>query len=80
MRAKPDFSRLTRHWLLKLLSLVIGASLRYFVVGEDQVEMAVTIPIELQNLPADLVTANQYKKDIEVSVRGAGRLIQEMSQ
>jgi hypothetical protein len=52
MRAKPDFSRLTRHWLLKLLSLVIGASLWYFVVGEDQVEMAVTVPIELHNLPA----------------------------
>ena len=80
MRAKPDFSRLTRHWLLKLLSLVIGASLWYFVVGEDQVEMAVTIPIELHNLPADLVIANQYKKDIDVSVRGPRRLIQEMRQ
>ena len=80
MPAKPDFSRLTRHWLLKLLSLVIGASLWYFVVGEDQVEMAVTIPIELHNLPADLVIANQYKKDIDVSVRGPRRLIQEMRQ
>jgi YbbR domain-containing protein len=80
MRAKPDFSRLTRHWLLKLLSLVIGASLWYFVVGEDQVEMAVTVPIELHNLPADLVIANQYRKDIEVTVRGPRRLIQEMRQ
>ena len=80
MRAKPDFSRLTRHWLLKLLSLVIGASLWYFVVGEDQVEMAVTVPIEVHNLPADLVIANQYKKDIEVTVRGPRRLIQEMRQ
>jgi YbbR domain-containing protein len=80
MRAKPDFSRLTRHWLLKLLSLVIGASLWYFVVGEDQVEMAVTVPIELHNLPADLVIANQYRKDIEVTVRGPRRLIQEVRQ
>ncbi len=80
MRAKPDFSRLTRHWLLKLLSLVIGASLWYFVVGEDQVEMAVTVPIELHNLPAELVIANQYKKDIDVTVRGPRRLIQEVRQ
>lgn len=80
MRAKPDFSRLTRHWLLKLLSLVIGASLWYFVVGEDQVEMAVTVPIELHNLPAELVIANQYRKDIDVTVRGPRRLIQEVRQ
>lgn len=80
MRAKPDFSRFSRHWLLKLLSLVIGASLWYFVVGEDQVEIAVTIPIELHNLPADLVIANQYKKDLDVTVRGPRRLIQEIRQ
>ena len=44
MKKIPDLSFLSRHWLLKLLSLVIGASLWYFVVGEDQVDMIVTIP------------------------------------
>jgi len=80
MKKIPDLSFLSRHWLLKLLSLVIGASLWYFVVGEDQVDMIVTIPLELHNLPADLVIANQYKKDIEVAIRGPRRLIQEMRQ
>ena len=80
MNRVPDFSFLSKHWELKLLSLIIGASLWYFVVGQDQVDMIVTIPLELHNLPADLVIANQYKKDIEVAIRGPRRLIQEMRQ
>ena len=80
MKRLPDLAFLTKHWLLKLLSLIIGASLWYFVVGQDQVDMIVTIPLELHNLPAELVIANQYKKDIEVAIRGPRRLIQEMRQ
>lgn len=80
MKRLPDLAFFSKHWLLKLLSLIIGASLWYFVVGQDQVDMIVTIPLELHNLPADLVIANQYKKDIEVAIRGPRRLIQEMRQ
>jgi len=80
MKRPPDIAFLSRHWLLKVLSLIIGISLWYFVVGEDRVDMAVSIPLELRNLPADLVIANQYKKDLEVAVSGPRRLIQEMRQ
>ncbi len=80
MKKKPDLTFLSKHWLLKVLSLIIGISLWYFVVGEDQVDMIVTIPLELQNLPAELIIANQYKKDIEVTIRGPRRMIQEMRQ
>ena len=76
----PDLSVLTKNWLLKLLSLIIGASRWYFVVGEDRVDLIVTIPLELRNLPTDLVIANQYKKDIEVALTGPRRLIQDMRQ
>ncbi|WP_051554360.1 CdaR family protein [Desulfobulbus elongatus] len=76
----PDLSFLSKHWLLKLLSLLIGASLWYFVVAEDRLDLTVTIPLELRNLPANLVIGNQYKKDIEVVVSGPRRLIQEMRQ
>lgn len=76
----PDFSFLTRHWLLKVLSLVIGISLWYFVVGEDQVDMNVTIPLEMRNLPTSLVIANQYRRDVEVTIRGPRRMIQDLRQ
>ncbi len=80
MKRKPDFSLLSNHWLLKLLSLIIGVSLWFSVVGEDRVDMTVTIPLELRNLPSNLVIANQYREDIEVVVSGTRRLIQEMRQ
>jgi YbbR domain-containing protein len=80
MKRKPDFSLLSKHWVLKVLSLIIGVSLWFSVVGEDRVDMTVTIPLELRNLPANLVIANQYRKDIEVVLSGSRRLIQEMRQ
>nr|WP_321464561.1 CdaR family protein [uncultured Desulfobulbus sp.] len=76
----PDSAALSRNWLLKLLSLIIGASLWYFVVGEDRVDLIVSMPLEIRNLPTNLVIANQYKRDIEVAISGPKRLIQEMRQ
>jgi len=63
---------------LKILSLFLAIFLWYFVVGEDQVDITLTVPIEIINLPADLVISNHYKKDIEVSVRGPRSIIQEL--
>ncbi len=78
MTTKPTQSLLTKNWMLKLLSLVIGSCLWYFVAGEDQIDTIVKVPLEVHNLPANLVIANQFKKDIEVTVRGPRRIIQEL--
>jgi YbbR domain-containing protein len=80
MKSPFDLSFLSKHWQLKVLSLIIGAGLWYFVAGEDRLDLTVTIPLELRNLPAHLVVANQYKKEIEVVVSGPRRLVQEMRQ
>ncbi|WP_161629886.1 CdaR family protein [Desulfogranum japonicum] len=80
MTTSSPFDIVTKHWMLKLLSLVIGVSLWYFVVGEDQIDTTITVPIEVHNLPANLVIANQYKKDIEASIRAPRRIIQEVRQ
>ncbi len=77
---KPDFTLPFRHWPLKLLALCIGITLWYGIVAEDQVDVVMTVPLELRNLPADMIIANQYKKELEVSVRGPKRLVQEMQQ
>ncbi len=65
---------------LKILALFMAICLWYFVVGEDQVDITLTIPIEILNLPADLVIANHYKKDLEVTVRGPRSMIQDIRQ
>ncbi len=67
-----------KDWFLKVISLCLGIFLWFFVVGEDQVDMNVKVPLEILNLPADVVISNQFKKDIEVSVRGPRSLIQDL--
>ena len=67
-----------KNWLLKLISITLATMLWYFVVGEDQVDMTILVPIEILNLPPELTISNQYKKDIEVTVRGPRSRILEL--
>lgn len=69
---------LSKDWLLKGVSLLLAIVLWYFVGGEDRVNKNVLIPIEIINLPRDLVISNQFKKEIEVTVSGPRSLIAEM--
>ena len=69
-----------KNWVLKLLSFCFALFLWYFVVGEDKVDMNVTIPVEVVNLPRDLVISNQFKKELEVTVSGQRSLIRGMTE
>lgn len=64
--------------LLKVISLCLGTLLWYLVVGEDQVDMNIQVPMEILNLPKNLVISNQFKKDLDVTVRGPRSIIQEL--
>ncbi|MDH5298388.1 MAG: CdaR family protein [Desulfobulbaceae bacterium] len=68
-----------KNWILKLLSLFFAIFLWYFVVGEDKVDMTVYIPVEIVNLPRDLIIANQSKKQLEVTVSGPRGLIRSIA-
>lgn len=67
-----------KNWLLKLVSLTLAIMLWYFIVGEDQVDMNIRVPIEILNLPPNLTISNQPKKDIEVAVRGPKSMMQDL--
>jgi YbbR domain-containing protein len=69
----------SKDWLLKFVSLVMAVVLWSFVGGEDRVDKNVMIPIEIINLPRDLVISNQFKKEIEVTVSGPRTMILELS-
>ncbi len=69
----------SKDWVLKFVSLVLAVVLWHFVGGEDRVDKNVMIPIEIINLPRDLVISNQFKKEIEVSVSGPRSVILEMT-
>ena len=69
----------SKDWMLKFISLVLAVVLWYFVGGEDRIDKNVMFPIEIINLPRDLVISNQFKKKIEVTVSGPRSLILEMA-
>ena len=69
-----------KNWALMLLSFFFALFLWYFVVGEDKVDMNVTIPVEIVNLPRDLVISNQFKKQLEVTISGQRSLIRALTE
>lgn len=70
----PDFRRLQnlwpKDWTLPFISLALAVALWYFVGGDDTVDKSVTVPIEVINLPRDLVISNQFKQEILVTISG----------
>jgi YbbR domain-containing protein len=81
-RYDNDYKRLSwpKDWLIKLISLFFAIFLWYFVAGEDRVDMNVRIPVEIVNLPRDLVISNQFKDILDVTVSGPRSIIREISR
>lgn len=67
-----------KEWLPALLSLFMAIILWYNVGGEQTVDSRVMIPVEVINLPRELVISNQFKKEIEVTVNGPRSQILEL--
>ncbi|MCI5120987.1 MAG: hypothetical protein D3908_07340 [Candidatus Electrothrix sp. AUS4] len=64
--------------LLRLISLALGILVWFLVVGTDQMDVNMTVPIEVLNLPKKLIIYNQYQKEVSVVLRGPRRIIQEV--
>ena len=69
-----------KDWVLRFISLGLAIVLWTFVGGEDIVNKSVMVPVEVINLPRDLVISNQFKKEIEVSVSGPRSLVLDMEK
>jgi YbbR-like protein len=67
-----------KDWILRFTSLGLAVVLWYFVGGEDIVNKNIMVPVEMINMPRDLVISNQFKKSIEVSVSGPRSLVLDM--
>ena len=79
LRFKYLANLLSKDWMLKFISLILAVILWHFVGGEDKIDKNVMIPIEIINLPRDLVISNQFKKEIEVTVSGPRSIIMDMA-
>lgn len=76
----PNLLNWPNNWGLKLISLIFAILLWYFVVGEDKIDTTVYIPVEIVNLPRELVIANQFKKQLEATVSGPRGLISSLNR
>lgn len=70
----------TKEWWPMLISLIAAGLLWYNVGGEQTVDTSVMIPVEVLNLPRDLVISNQFKRQLEVTVHGPRSLILGIDQ
>jgi YbbR domain-containing protein len=63
----------------KLLALFLAILLWYIVVGEERAEVGLTIPLELINIPRDMIVVNNVIQGIEIRVNGPRSLVRSLS-
>jgi YbbR domain-containing protein len=68
-----------RHLGLKLLSFGLALSLWMVVAGEETVERALRVPLELQQFPAGLELQGEPPATVDVRVRGASGALARLS-
>ncbi len=72
-------SRLFDNLGLKLLSVALAIFLWAVVVGEQKVEVTLSVPLDIRGLPPNLVVTNEPTDTLEVRVRGPKTLTSTLS-
>ncbi len=68
-----------RNWPSKLLALFLAIVMWYFVMGEDRAEVGMTVPLELMNIPRDLMVINPVVHGIDLRVSGPRSLVRDLT-
>ncbi len=68
-----------RDWHLKLIALAFSITLWSFVVGQEKAEIGLSIPLEIINLPPNLVIANDIPSNVEIRVFGPRSIIRNIA-
>jgi len=78
---KRSYKRwLVRDWKLKLVSLFLALGLWLIIVPSEKMysEKALTIPLEMRNIPAGLEIVEQQVEKIDITLRAPNRLLDEI--
>ncbi len=70
---------ITHNWKLKLISLAIAVFLWALVVGQENAEVTVKMPVVVSGLPADMVVANQVASEVELRLYGPQSLVRQVA-
>lgn len=63
----------------KILAVLLAIMVWYFVVGEERAEVSLTVPLELINIPRNLIVVNNLPQAIELWVNGPRSLVRSLS-
>lgn len=63
---------------IKLVSLALALSLWFFVTSKGKMEIPLTVPIELQNIPAGMAVVGDVARYLEVRIQGQERLMRDI--
>ena len=72
-------SALTENLLLKILAFVFALVLWFFVMGEQTLEKAYPVPLELRNVPEGLVVTSEIPSLIDVRISGPRTVLINLS-
>ena len=67
------------NWGIKLVSLGLSLTLWFYVTSKGKTEMTITIPLELRNVPQDMVVVGDVTGSLEVRVQGQERVLRDIS-
>lgn len=69
-------SLLLDNYLIKIASLVLAVLLWFYVNSKGGVEMEITVPVVLKNVPPSLVVVGDMINDVNVRFNGPERILQ----
>ena len=70
---------LTRHWEIKLLALAFSAGLWVFVMTSEKTNVVLSLPLELEAVPAGLVVKEGTPEHVEVQLHGQRAALSRVS-
>jgi diadenylate cyclase len=65
----------TRNLIPKVVSLILVFTLWSFLAGAQRAEMRLTVPLQYQNIPANMEIAEEVTDKVEVGIRGSRGII-----
>lgn len=71
---------ITGNWQLKLMSLGFSLILWFFVMGERRMEVGYTVPLELYNVPKDLVVVNEVPNTVDIRLSGPRAVLSDLDE
>lgn len=71
---------INENWKIKVIALVCALILWFFVMGERQLEVGYSIPIELKNVPQGMVVTNDLPRSVDIRLSGPRALLSAVSQ